>query len=405
MFRGWVSPNVAMVGAVNWFTRLSEATRVAVLAVLAAAVAGAPTLADLGKGWRVAGAVAGPVLIVVSALLSHLAQRQAKRLDISLETQPDPVVVPAFPGGGDAIGRWLVNERGECLASVAPPAPPEPPPDTQRSRRGGFRAADVSDDPAETPAGDDRAPDTVDDPAEQEASEPLTPAQRQIAASAANMFATANAVAAQFASMFDALSQPDRRTEDEYRSQVEEYLASAEEQLHAHLRWNFFETGKAHLCLLVVNNTDRPFESVQVEVRLPGPVEAVDPDMERQPPENLPSRPKPFGKRTMSWEVSGGPSLLGFIPPHVGFPGLSAGLDIDNTGSAHVTFPPFTLRPRSQVTLDPVHLVIRAEPGAVIDGTWTATATNAEGRAGGALRVHVASAPGVVELLSGELGG
>jgi hypothetical protein len=334
-----VSANIVIVGAVNRFTRMSETAQVSILAVLAAAVAGAPTLADLGKTWRLTGAVGGPLLVAVLALLNHFAQRQAKRLHISMETEPDPIVVQAFPHDGDVIEQWIANERAECLAPLAPPDPPEPPPDTPRARRGGFRAADVRDDPEQALAGDVRTPDTVDDPAAREASEQLTPAQRQIAASAANISATANA------------------------------------------------------------------ESVQVEVRLPGPVEAVDPDVERQPSENLPSRPKPFGKRTMSWEISGGPSLLGFTPPHVGFPGLSAGPDIDNTGSTHVTFPPFTLRPRSQVTLDPVHLVIRAEPGAVIDGTWTATATNAEGRAGGTLRVHVASAPDVVELLRGELGG
>lgn len=397
---------MTIVKAVNRFTRISETAQVTALAVLAAAVAGAPTLADLGKMWRLAGAVGGPVLVAVLALLNHFAQRQAKRLDISLETQPDPVVVPAFPDDGEVIGRWLMNERGECLASVAPPAPPEPPPNTPRAERGGFRAADVSDDASATLAADVSASETPHDTAEQDPGERLTPVQRQIAASMTNVIAPAiNAASAQFASMVVGLSQPDRRTEEEYRSQVEEYLGSSEAQLRAHLRWNFFETGRARLNLVVVNKTDRTFESVQVEVHLPGPVEAVDPQTEEQPRENLPARPKPFGERTMNWDIAAGSRLLGVMPHRVDALGLSAGPDIDNTGSAHVTFPPFTLRPKSRHVLDPVHLVIDAQPGTVIDGGWTATATNAEGQATGPLRVLVASAPDVVELLSGEIVG
>lgn len=296
-----------------------------------------------------------------------------------------------------------MNERVECLASVAPPVPPEPPPVTPRARRGGFRAAGVSEDASATPAADVSASETPHDTAEHDAGERLTPVQRQIAASMANVIAPAiNAASAQFASLVVGLSQPDRRTEEEYRSQVEEYLGSSEELLHAHLRWNFFETGRARLILVVVNKTDRTFESVQVEVHLPGPVEAVDPQTEEQPLENLPVRPKPFGERTMNWDISAGSHLLGIMPHGVDVLGLSAGPEIDNTGSAHVTFPPFTLRPKSRHVLDPVHLVIDAQPGTVIDGGWRATATNAEGQATGPLRVHVASPPDVAKLLVGE---
>ena len=74
---------------------------------------------------------------------------------------------------------------------------------------------------------------------------------------------------------------------------------------------------------------------------------------------------------------------------------------IDNSGSAKVVYQPVTLRPHAHVTLDDIALSIQEPPGNVIEGTWEATATNAEGRMRGRLsvKVDITSVP-VRELLS-----
>jgi hypothetical protein len=200
-----------------------------------------------------------------------------------------------------------------------------------------------------------------------------------------------------------AFSSPEDRTEQQYRDEVDAYLDVGEALLQAAARWHEIDAGTARVQVEVTNATDRNYTSVEVEIYFPGDVRAVDPDELPDLPD-APARPRAFGSRKPTGFGLGFGSEL-FMPSPV-VPRFRSGPVIDNGGSVRVTFPPVDLRPGDTVRLDPVHLVVPAEAGSALAGTWTATATNADGRASGELAVDVAETTVDVDsVLTGWLDG
>jgi hypothetical protein len=190
------------------------------------------------------------------------------------------------------------------------------------------------------------------------------------------------------------------RSEEMFRSSVREYLHELEEVLPDALRARSVVHQVARLKLEVVNNTDKTFTGVRVELLLPLGLEAwEEPDDARQDAE-LPSPPAPYGTgRVERLSPFGGvsvPSLRPVVPPTVPFPEIEHRPD-----GLHVALLEPDVRAQGVTPLRSVWLVI-GEPGTeALEIRWEATATNAEGRLTGHITVPVAGpAAGISELLA-----
>ncbi len=355
-------------------------------------------------GWELALTLSLGVLFTATAVglpeLSRWQAQQEARLKVGLELDPRDLTVPAYADDERAIESLVDAEEAACLASVPRERPARRPSsfdaeavakkldagDTDHEMHGDLKGLTLGECM--------RLIEKEESGAELTAEE-----KRRIFAAHEAMAPVFSAVKA--ITVFSFLSiRPDTRTLDQYRDEVGRHLSNYREFLSKQLRRRYV-TGKiGHLKLTVVNPTDRVFEDVQIEIYLPGRVRALDPS-ELVEPSTRPGRPRPFGQGTRM-------SLL----PNISIPGecsvrIPGALGprprprIDNSTSAKVTYPSVLLRPRSQMRLDEVVLVVEERPGSVIAGTWEATATNAEGRVKGGLAVRVATAPlAVRELLA-----
>ncbi len=179
-------------------------------------------------------------------------------------------------------------------------------------------------------------------------------------------------------------SDPEDRSPEEYEAEVESYLRRCRSRLDAHALWRYVRSNDGLLGLVIVNPTDRNFEGVKVVVRIDSNVVAVDPDEVREPPDALPAPPRPFGTRKPKAGYGAGffgPRVTNAasVPPVV----LAPRPNIDNSHSATTEYPPVHLRPRAGERLGDITLIIREPPQTDIIGTWSATATNAEGQTEG----------------------
>lgn len=180
---------------------------------------------------------------------------------------------------------------------------------------------------------------------------------------------------------------PDKRTEEEYRVQVESYIKACREALGEVAFSALRKRELAALRLRVVNLTDTNLPGLEVTVHFPGAVVAITGSMTK-----MPKRPLPFGESEKS--------SFG----HIGVPDLSrmswsAG-DIDlgsptieNGGSVTITYQPVDLRPLHEVVLPTVHLGVAPHPAGHMVGSWSATSTAADGVAEGTVEVEVQDEP------------
>lgn len=75
-------------------------------------------------------------------------------------------------------------------------------------------------------------------------------------------------------------------------------------------------------------------------------------------------------------------------------------MQIDNSGSATITFPAIGLRPKAVEILNPFHVFARVDlVGQALEATWRATSTSVDGVAAGTLSIHVAPEPLTLEEL------
>lgn len=375
-YRGWVLDRLRRVQThtINVLSVVA-AVAVATLAVLPGLLSG---------GWLVAALVAVAAFNALAHALTRFEQsrsaeeaRARSRLDVSLH--PADVVCAAVADLSEVVAEWRPREEAECLASLAPR------PEAARE----FVDLDALPEPdgsvshlsiRELRRLEERKKDGGDLTEEEE--QALAAAQAQIRRALEPM---TRGVMSSMAAAFG--GRTDRRTEAEYRAEVSAYLDEAEAGLAEWLLCAEVQQGVGALQLSVINRTDRNYDRVLIEVYLPGKVSALDPEQVGKP-EPLPGPPRPLGEpESLPHSTFDFPSLAHSL----NVPPLQPlyGLEIDNSGSTRIRFAPVSLRPKESVELDPVILRIHEPPTTVLDGTWTATATNADGRVEGALLITV----------------
>jgi len=369
----------------RWLTITLASGAAAVLVVLSTVLGGL-------HGWQlVVGLALAALFTALAIALPQLQQwqgQQSARLDLRLEMDRPRGSIPHYADNAGVIDGWLAEEQSRCVASLrrweAPVEPHAP------SISGSIKADKLGKHDDRLLAGV-KLGDIVRLQERQRNGQVLTDDEARIVAAATKSISSKMSAI----SMEALFSDPDTRSEGEYRAEVSTHLSSCRGILAARVLSAYVSAETGLMRLTIHNPTDRPFESVEVEVHLPGQVEAVDPEDVHAPSDEMPRRPKPFGERTQKFDyagLSGSRFLSGiYAPPRV--PQLRRGPHIDNSGSATITYEPFTLRPETRETLADIHLRISEPPGTVIEGTWGAAGTNAEGRVKGILRITVGNEP------------
>jgi len=369
------------VGLPRWLTVVLALTAAAVLWVV-------PYLAASSHGWKLFLSIAtGAVFTMLAVGLPQIQQwrsNQESRLRVELATEPSELVIPSYTDAEGVIDALLKAEEAKCLSSLNP--------SRSASRPRGFssEAFDLdkvsSESGGEGPAAGITIRDLTQMAEKKKSGEALTAEEEHALTDFKEKTAP---IMKGFARTFGAqmMSDPDQRSAEEYRSEVEQHLIRYREFLDERLLWEYVNSGIGNLKLTLVNPTSKVFEDVQVEIYLPGNVEASDPEDVDESYDFPPRRPRAFGERT--------PKPLITLPS---YSGISTGLRyskqrpgprIDNSGSARIVYRPMTLRPHARMTLDDISLSIQEPPGTVVEGIWEATATNAEGRVHGRLSIKV----------------
>ncbi len=190
--------------------------------------------------------------------------------------------------------------------------------------------------------------------------------------------------------------QPENRTPEEYDKQVEDYLEEARPALLSLLRMQAVRVGIGRLHLAVLNLGDDNFENVVTELFLPGAVAAFFDVRETEDQLDFPARPRKWGPRTFDYRIA-----APFMPHNLGIERLSPG-KISNSGSSTVRFAPVHVRPQHKHSLHDIHVVAIAGEASLLDGTWTATATNVSGTAKGEFTIPLKDPITPVELMRQE---
>ena len=180
------------------------------------------------------------------------------------------------------------------------------------------------------------------------------------------------------------LEEPEERTPEQYHQHVHRYLEKCREALPEAIA----EAAAARLDpvgLRLINNEDVNLENVQVELYIPGAVQALETASDwsahnERFPRALPNRPY-YGPRSR-------------YPLGIGFPVQSADLvsptadvsiNIDNSGSARLQLPPVHLRPKRHADLEPFVVVSSTDEAGPIVAEWSVTCTNRDGSECGTL--------------------
>jgi hypothetical protein len=172
--------------------------------------------------------------------------------------------------------------------------------------------------------------------------------------------------------------QADNRSADQYQAEVEEYLRGVSEPLVSLMASRLFKAGTNEIRLVLTNPSDRNLPRVKLSLHLPGRLAAFD----REPSWKLPDAPRPFGApRPLAGLRELGPAFDStWIRSTSSAARVPLSLEIENGGSAKLTFQVGDLRPRDTADLDAFTLVV-AEPagGPPVKATWSATSTGVDG--------------------------
>jgi hypothetical protein len=153
----------------------------------------------------------------IAAKLQRIGDADKERIRVGVTTTPD--TIPASLDPSDFIAAWIDQERTDCLACLIPP-PPKPP-------------------------------STVP---------PVLAALEQQV-----MRATMGAM-----SQLNQIIPPDRRTEDEYRSEVNDYLKRSEVALRERYAQELLADGSRTVRLSITNESDeRTLSRVRLVLTIP----------------------------------------------------------------------------------------------------------------------------------------
>lgn len=184
------------------------------------------------------------------------------------------------------------------------------------------------------------------------------------------------------------LEEPDERTEEQYRAQVDRHIEACRKALAQAAADALRKRELAPLKLRVLNLTDTNLPGLEVSVHFPGRVTAGYGSLAK-----MPDRPWPFGKpRSRSIAGIGIPEFARPVRPGGGGASFQSPR-IENGGSVKITYPPVDLRPRQELELPAVHLGIAPDPAGRLVGSWSATSTAADGVAEGIVEVELEHEP------------
>ncbi|MER5775485.1 hypothetical protein ABT144_14540 [Streptomyces sp. NPDC002039] len=177
-----------------------------------------------------------------------------------------------------------------------------------------------------------------------------------------------------------AIDDTEPRSEEEYRQQVQRYIAQCSERLPVAIQRAALAR-LAPLKVRLVNRTDLNLRDVELCLYIPGEVEAHHPSAyaDNESVTGLPGRPTPFGsgrrKSTLHHALAAG---IATLPPprehpiamsmHVADP---ARPDIANGGSVTITFRLGHLRPRGAADARGIIVLAHTPAGSLIAATCT----------------------------------
>jgi hypothetical protein len=181
------------------------------------------------------------------------------------------------------------------------------------------------------------------------------------------------------------------RREDSYRASVDDYCERLEAVLAEVAAARAVKQGIGVLDLRLVNNTERAFSSVLVELHLKlADLSVIEWDGELEEPE-LPDPPPLWGtfgrdRAGMMWGGAG----FGRRRP-ISVRPIRAPVVVEKPDHVRVGFGDVDLRPRRELRLWPVWLQFSGVRPAAIAAEWSATALDAERDSAGSFRIPVAS--------------
>ena len=180
---------------------------------------------------------------------------------------------------------------------------------------------------------------------------------------------------------------PDRRTEQQYDEELTAYIAAGRQALSRQLGYLQARHDPSALLLTLVNDTDRMFTAVEVEVLV----------RNARAPRDVADRPQ-LPKAPRAWKEPSPPSwtesLIATYPSlgriHPVLPSTPRpSVNVSTQGpDLHLRFTPLDARPGAHIRLKAVQVIPRDQEGS-IEISWTATATNSDGRKLGTITLAI----------------
>ncbi|WDO11278.1 hypothetical protein ME763_37865 (plasmid) [Streptomyces murinus] len=191
----------------------------------------------------------------------------------------------------------------------------------------------------------------------------------------------------------------EERTPEQYRQQVQHYLKKCRQKLPEALE----EAAAVRItpvALRLVNHESTNLEGVQVELYIPGAVQALETESDwtadnERFPRALPARPS-YGPRSRLTFGAGFSVPSGDLIPRTG----DVFVNIDNSGSARLQFPPVHLRPHRHAALESFVVVSSPDETGSVIAEWSVTCTNRDGIESGTVTLPRAKAQPFYELFA-----
>lgn len=199
--------------------------------------------------------------------------------------------------------------------------------------------------------------------------------------------------------------KPDTRTLQDYQAEVDGYIAKAVKALPGVLIRRTRRRGLGRIAVSVRNSTDDPIHKLRVELVIAAKgVMALSND--EVPDAKFPERPIMLGQaRTSVLDALRGGLFAPDYSSLIRTPAIrSIGprVEIDNSNSARVTFPPFDLYAETSADLEEFYLLANvAHAGTKLLAAWSVRANNMSGVIRGTIEIEVdPHVPTIEELLA-----
>lgn len=324
--------------------------------------------------------ICGAGCIAVGLLITQLEkwqEKQDQRLDLELTLENSPNV-PDYRQVDLLIGELLEQLRESCLESLREAERAA----KSREERSQLRPRSFSSNKGSSPS----TREILELEKRREAGEQLSDEDLAKVREAAERV---RAAISSLSVLNLPRTAPDRRTRDDYLTQVDEFVKEAGKSLEQLALWNYSRQGCGELRIKASTQAKLAVKELQVELTIEGPVEIFDPELIPEPAP-MPDPPRAFGLpeevtyiRDFSYSALHSLNSSRILQPLGPFVGSKVGTSVS------VTFDSVTLRPGGSIPLDKLRLLARADAGTTIRAKWAATATNVERRVEGSFDIQV----------------